>query len=126
MTRINVVPPSELHDKHLLAEYRELPRVFGASKKWHARGGRVRDLPKTYRLGKGHVLFFYDKLQFCFSRQMAIYKECKRRGFNVQYAPSHDLIGWAPNYLLGNYLPTRAALRINRQRIRERLATMKA
>lgn len=33
MTRINVVPVTELTDKHLLAEYRELPRIFGASKK---------------------------------------------------------------------------------------------
>lgn len=28
MTCINLVDPSTLHSKHLLAEYRELPRVF--------------------------------------------------------------------------------------------------
>ena len=28
MTRINCVPVEELHQKHLVAEYRELPRVF--------------------------------------------------------------------------------------------------
>lgn len=28
MTRINLADPSTLHSKHLLAEYRELPRVF--------------------------------------------------------------------------------------------------
>ena len=121
MTRINVVPVAELTDKHLLAEYRELPRIFGASKKWHERGGRVRDLPTTYRLGKGHVLFFYYKLQYCFARQRALVAECKRRGFNVQHEPSRDLIDWAPHYLLGNYMPTRAALRINRERIATRL-----
>ncbi len=27
MTRINLVPPSELCDQHLLAEYRELTRI---------------------------------------------------------------------------------------------------
>lgn len=27
MTRINVVPPSELCDQHLLAEFRELTRI---------------------------------------------------------------------------------------------------
>lgn len=125
MTRINVVPVTELHNKHLLAEYRELPRIFGASKKWHARKGRVRDLPKTYRLGKGHVLFFYDKLQWCFARQRALYNECLRRGYDVKHEPTNDLIDWAPPHLLGGYLPTRAALRINRQRIAERLASMK-
>lgn len=124
MTRINVVPPEGLHDKHLLAEYRELPRVFALARAWHDRGGRVRDLPKTYRLGKGHVLFFHDKLQWCFARQHGLVAECKRRGFNVQHEPSRDLIDWAPYYLLGGYMPTRAALRINRERIEERLEAM--
>lgn len=122
MTRINVVPVTELADKHLLAEYRELPRIFGASKKWHERGGRVRDLPMTYRLGTGHVLFFYDKLLYCFARQRALVNECRKRGFNVKHEPTKDLIDWAPYYLLGSYLPTRAALRINRERIATRLS----
>lgn len=121
LTRINVIPVEELHDKHLLAEYRELPRIFKASRKWHDRGGRVRDLPQTYRLGKGHVLFFYDKLQFCFARQRALVAECRKRGFNVQFDPSRDLIDWAPPYLLGGYMPTKRALQINRQRIKERM-----
>jgi deoxyribonuclease (pyrimidine dimer) len=121
MTRINVVPVTELTDKHLLAEYRELPRIFGASKKWYERGGRVRDLPTTYRLGKGHVLFFYNKLEYCFTRQQSLVAECKRRGFKVQHEPSLDLISWAPHYLYHSYQPTRAALRINRERINTRL-----
>jgi len=29
MTRINCAPKKELSDKHLAAEYRELPRIFG-------------------------------------------------------------------------------------------------
>lgn len=28
MTRINLIPPAQLSDQHLLAEYRELPRIF--------------------------------------------------------------------------------------------------
>jgi deoxyribonuclease (pyrimidine dimer) len=40
MTRINVVPPRELTRQHLIAEYRELPRVFGLVKKAAARGER--------------------------------------------------------------------------------------
>ena len=31
MTRINLTLVSELADQHLIAEYRELPRVFGYS-----------------------------------------------------------------------------------------------
>lgn len=124
MTRINVVPVSELHDKHLLAEYRELPRVFGAAKKWHERGGIIRDIPKSYRLGRGHVLFFYNKLLFCYSRQRQLVDECKRRGFNINHEPSPELID-AHRLLLGNYIPTQAALRINRERIADRLTTMR-
>lgn len=33
MTRINLLPPSELADQYLLAEWRELPRIFGLVKK---------------------------------------------------------------------------------------------
>ncbi|MBP7000765.1 pyrimidine dimer DNA glycosylase/endonuclease V [Amaricoccus sp.] len=38
MTRINVVPPEELSRAHLVAEYRELPRVFGMVRAMIARG----------------------------------------------------------------------------------------
>gem|GEM_PF-2001583 len=33
MTRINLVSPSVLADQHLIAEWRELPRIFGSVKK---------------------------------------------------------------------------------------------
>lgn len=125
MTRINVVPIGELHNKHLLAEYRELPRVFGAAKKWWDRGGVRSDLPVSYRLGKGHVLFFYDKLSFCFNRQFDLYEECLNRGFKVKYNPREGGFDVAPVELFNDYKPTVRALRINRERIAERLATMK-
>lgn len=55
MTRINCVPVEELTDKHLLAEYRELPRIFNLAR-------AVEDAPTEYVLGTGHMKFFYDKL----------------------------------------------------------------
>lgn len=126
MTRINVVPVNELHNKHLLAEYRELPRVFAAARKWHMRGGNPDDLPQTYRLGKGHVLFFYNKLLFCFNRQFALYSECLKRGFNVKHNPQNARADFmsAPEHLFNDYKPTRQALRLNRRRISERLENM--
>ena len=39
MTRINLTLVSELADQHLMAEYRELPRVFGAVRK-HVQNGK--------------------------------------------------------------------------------------
>lgn len=84
MTRINVVHPQELTDKHLLAEYRELPRVFGLIEKWQARG-----CPDTgvseYTLGRGHVKFFYDKAMWLAIRYDEIVSEMLKRGFNPQY-----------------------------------------
>jgi len=122
MTRINVVPVTELTDKHLLAEYRELPRVFRAAQKWHRKGGNVDDLPDTYRLGTGHVKFFYCRLQFCYLRQRDLYAECRRRGFNVTLKPNRkQLMGNVPSCLQRDYTPTREALRINRERIATRL-----
>lgn len=122
MTRINVVPVTELHDKHLLAEYRELPRVFRAAQKWHKRGGDPVDLPDTYRFGTGHVKFFYRHLQFCYLRQRDLYAECRRRGFDVKLKPNRKhLMGNVPPYLQRDYTPTREALRINRERIATRL-----
>lgn len=44
MTRVNVVDPSLLSDKHLGAEYRELPRVFGEVKRKIAMGAKPNKL----------------------------------------------------------------------------------
>jgi deoxyribonuclease (pyrimidine dimer) len=102
MTRINTLRPEYLADQHLLAEYRELPRVFDLALRWMERTDcDVEALPGTYRLGKGHVMFFYDKLDWCSARLQAIIEECLRRGFDIQHTevpePRPDLCsGWNP------------------------------
>lgn len=48
MTRINVIPVEELSDQHLIAEYRELPRVL-------KQNININDAPETYKLETGHV-----------------------------------------------------------------------
>ena len=82
MTRINLVPPAELCDQHLLAEHRELTRIPNAvaKGKYHLKGQ-----PAEYKLGEGHVRFFFNKLTFLKKRYDALHAECKARGFNVQY-----------------------------------------
>lgn len=54
MTRINLVPPEELCDQHLLAEHRELTRIPNAvaKGKYHLKGQ-----PAEYKLGKGMCVF---------------------------------------------------------------------
>ena len=116
MTRINCIPVTELVNKHLVAEYRELPRVFKL-----ARVGA--DGPPAYTLGKGHVLFFYNKLDYCYLRQHELYNEMIKRGYKPQFNPTHLYIDFfnKKKKLWNDWTPTPEAQAINRQRIAERL-----
>lgn len=79
MTRINTIQVSDLLDQHLLAEYRELPRVVSVYKKSPNR----HNLPATYLLGAGHIRFFFDKAQFLTDRHQALIDELLRRKYNL-------------------------------------------
>lgn len=120
MTRINLVPPAELHSKHLLAEYRELPRVFGLVQAAHLNHrGLPRNRPTTYTLGTGHVTFFYDKLEWLDERFNLLVKECLRRGFNIQHLRPPKV--HVPQCYWNYWYPTAADIALNRQRIAERM-----
>lgn len=116
MTRINLVDPSTLHQKHLLAEYRELPRVFKLAEAAQNRGIKI---PPEYVLGPGHVTFFYNKLGFLAQRFQAIVAECQKRGFNIAHTqvPTVNLpIKWWQTYN-----PTPKAIELNAARIKDRM-----
>ena len=85
MTRINLVEPHQLTNKHLMAEYRELPRIFTAVLKLQAKGKTPDnvDIPDHYVLGKGHVKFFYDKIPWLRLRYVVLERELVRRKFNL-------------------------------------------
>ena len=121
MTRINCgIPPKELHDKHLLAEHREIKRIPNmiASGKANLEG-----IPDKFCLGKGHVKFFYNKLGYLFKRYQELYKECLARGFDVtDYSEAWDNVPLSLCYM---YKPTDEDRKIVRARIAERLKTMK-
>ena len=117
MTRINVgIPPAELTDKHLLAEHREIKRIPNciAKGKYNMDG-----MPDKFKLGTGHVKFFYNKLLYLKNRYIRLYWMCKRRGFNVQ-----NYIGaWynLPQELMNDYKVKANDIRIIRERINEKL-----
>ena len=125
MTRINCIYPDELTDKHLLAEYRELPRVFRLARN-AARRGETADDPRNpdqYCYGEGHVRFFYKRLQYLYKRQKAIIGECKKRGFNIQYTnPIGFLKLGIPESFYGDWHPSYEDMKLNKQRIEERLS----
>ena len=115
MTRVNVgILPKELSNKHLIAEHREIKRIPNCiSKGKYSMDGQ----PDRFKLGTGHVKFFYDKLSYLRNRYIDLYKECIRRGFNVQnYINAWDNI---PEELMGNYKPTKNDRKIIQQRIKE-------
>ena len=117
MTRINVaIPPEELNTRHLLAEHRELKRIPNCVSR-----GRynLKNTPKEFTLGKGHVAFFYDKLLYLKNRYEDLYKECIKRKFNVSYYGNawNDI----PEHLMNDYIPTKHDEYIIRQRIKEKL-----
>lgn len=119
MTRINCVPVQELHDKHLLAEYRELPRVFKLAYAAYARSERpVQD---EYTLGKGHVKFFYTRLGWLRWRFQDLVAEMQARGFRPQYPHVPSVADGLPPSWWQFWEPAPEALAINRQRIQERL-----
>ncbi len=122
MTRINCVPPAELTVKHLVAEYRELPRVFGLVRQAILRGERPDDSrnPTIYTLGKGHIRFFYSRLGYLSRRQASLVEEMRRRGYRPTFADVHLLVAEIPAEWCGEWEPTLEALGLNRARIVER------
>ena len=122
MTRINCIPPSELSDAHLGAEYRELPRIFGLVLGAVERGEKPDDRrnPREYVLGPGHVRFFYPRLAWCAARYYALVRECRARGRKVSFGSLPPGVERIPAEWWGDWTPTAAAKELNRGRIAER------
>jgi deoxyribonuclease (pyrimidine dimer) len=118
MTRINVVPVEELCDQHLLAEHRELTRIPNAVAKGKF---SLEGQPKDYKLGEGHVRFFFDKLEFLRKRYSVLHNECLMRGFNVTNRWPSAITAPGVSYLFKDYAPTPEALALNRERITIRM-----
>ena len=121
MTRISSsVAPYELCDQMLMAEHREIVRIPNTIKSGKA---VVKDIPTSFRLGPGHVKFFYDKLAYLHLRYHKLHHECKRRGFNV--SDFHEAFNDLPNELYNDWTPDLYVRDLLVERINERLSNMK-
>ena len=120
MTRINCIPVEELTRQHLVAEYRELPRVFALAAAAFERGERPEDMPSEYTLGTGHVRFFYARLNYVARRHWELIREMRSRGYQTNYA--EPPVRRLPDSWYGTWEPDEHAMAINRARIAERLA----
>lgn len=121
MTRINLLPPSELSDQHLMAEYRELPMVNAALTRSlaSASGFDPRRIPDRYTLNAGHVLFFYDKGPWLLSRYAQLIAELRFRGYAVD--PDAREVRWDHFLPGGGWEADPEAVEVSRARIIERL-----
>lgn len=121
MTRINVVPPRILTRQHLVSEHRELPRVFGLSRRAHGRGWTPNKAPRRYTLGSGHVVFFYAKLAWCAERHTELVEEMERRGYAARLRLDNDRQRMAmPVSLWKDWEPSPEELELNLSRLKER------
>ncbi|MDI9313085.1 MAG: pyrimidine dimer DNA glycosylase/endonuclease V [Hydrotalea sp.] len=86
MTRINIIPPRYLTNRHLVAEFTELPRLAPYLQKTLRQKTPAvikQNIVGSYILGKGHVYFWYDKIPFLQRRFAVLAKEMTRRGMTV-------------------------------------------
>ena len=114
MTRINTIPPADLTDAHLLAEYRELPRIHALVLLARA-ANRPLTGPPRYTMGAGHVRFFYTRTNYLSRRQSAIIAELVDRSYHLTHleapAPLDD----------STWEPDEQDREVNLARLRERL-----
>lgn len=136
MTRINLVPPRELMDQHLFAEYREIKMIPKSLRRSlmagmvHCRSDEtpvdwvLRRMPAQYTLGKGHVSFFYNKGAYLLRRYLELKRELDIRGVrytaNVPLDPDRMFVAYPQ--LAGDYEPTSDDLVLIRARIAEKIA----
>jgi len=78
------------------------------------------EIPSTYVLGTGHVKFFYDKMLFLQRRFEDLVNEMLSRGYKPTYKDSSIFIPENKAFY-NDYVPTEEAMRLNRERINERL-----
>ena len=119
MTRINLVPPEELSDQHLVAEYREIFMV-GSSLQRSLRSPNwektKKSISKQFTLNKGHVKFFYDKGKYLSERYDELIKEMKKRQMSPNPLRTFKKEQW-PDDLFNTWRPNDYDLKVVRTRI---------
>lgn len=123
MTRINLVPVTELMDQHLVAEYREMTMVPASLQRTlkSKTGFNKKRISKTYTLNSGHVYFFYDKGRFLWNRYALLVNEMKKRGMNPDPERIFPYNVFVDNQLYNDYNPTQLEIEVSRDRIRSKI-----
>lgn len=110
MVRVNIIKPKKLSDQHLIAEYLEIMMLVGYTRKYPEIDG----IPENYKLGKGHIKFFKNKLIYLEKRHEEIKKEMSKRDFKVN--KKIDLKGFDKS-LMNDWKPKKEDFSIIEERI---------
>ena len=123
MTRVNIIPVEELHDQHLIAEYRELTMVPAALNRTlkSKKGLDKTKIPENYTLNQGHVYFFYNKGKYLDKRYNQIVKEMQNRGFSPDLKRKFPKNIFIENDLYKDWMPNPEDLKIIRERIKNKI-----
>jgi deoxyribonuclease (pyrimidine dimer) len=126
MTRINLIDPSQLTDQHLFAEFREIkmvPAALRRSLKTQPIKTVLKKIPKQFTLNSGHVLYFYNKLNYLSKRYDSLVEELKNRGYRdgMEWPLFDDYLVELPSDFFGDYVPTERDYTIINERITEKL-----
>lgn len=122
MTRVNLISPLCLYDQHLLAEWREIPRIPNAIRKLLKTKNSfeiLKDIPLSYTLGTGHVKFFYNKLQFIKNRHDSLKTEGFKRGLNLDSITI--VLEDIPEIFKKDFVPNEKDVTLNLSRISEKI-----
>lgn len=117
MTRFNLIPPEELSDQHLIAEYHELLRII-------RQDINTKDAPETFCLGKGHVKWAKKHTRFLAYRFFLLCNEMRFRNFKLNY--SYDdlkdfIIETVKPENDNNYYPSNDDICLSRNRIIDKI-----
>tara|TARA_B100000508_G_C11461758_1_gene279572 strand:- start:2338 stop:2748 length:411 start_codon:yes stop_codon:yes gene_type:complete len=125
MTRVNAdLDPRDLTRLHLIAEIREITMVAGSLKrslKSKDVDSVIKRIPEQFTLNQGHVMFFYDKLDFLRRRFNRLADEMERRGYSPDRERIHAFDGFNDK-LYNDWTATEDDNDIVRERIRLRIS----
>lgn len=117
MTRINLVEVETLSDQHLLAEYRELPRMASFANKTTK---HQKDIPVSFTLNTGHMTFFLDKAEFLEERHQKVTQELLKRKVSLNNPEKFVMVRNA-RFQQKQWKPTTPEISISQKRIQEKL-----
>ena len=87
MTRINLhMPIAQMTNEHIFAEYREMSRVPNTViKRLHKTPLHklIKEVPKEFKMGTGHVKYFYDKLLYLKKRHYDLHDAVISNGYKL-------------------------------------------